>query len=212
MTIKMEPIEKLTRRNSPWSILLLVLALGIFTACEERPAVDEPIVEDDEYAVEETGPSVSDITSNPESYEGQTVTLQGEVGEMMDSTTFRLSEGTFGDGLLVVVQRTTTPSDQPNEVMPMEGEEARVRGTIALMTRSEIEQQYQVELDEETGVTEELGVEGEETTETEERQAVLIAESVTRASTDGAMRDGGAFGADRDAEAGDDRVARDSDL
>jgi hypothetical protein len=206
MMNNMESIKKLSRRNSPWSILLLVLALGIFTACEERPAVDDRIVEDDEFAVEEPmGPSVSDITSNPETYEGQMVTVQGEVDEVLNNTGFRLSEGMFGEGLLVIHQRTTTPNDRPDQVIPMEGEEARVRGTVALMTKAEIQQQYQLHLDDD------MDAEVDEMErDTAERQAVLIAESVTRAVGSGALQRDDAFGAERTVpETEDERVARD---
>ena len=48
------------------------------------------------------GVTVDDVVDDPEQYEGQTVTVSGEIDEAYGGTAFTIGGGAFGEDLLVI--------------------------------------------------------------------------------------------------------------
>jgi hypothetical protein len=117
---------------------------------EAAGRVDEPgdVVlpgEAEELDIEGTEVELEDIADNPEEYLGQTVTVSGEVSEVLSPQVFRMNEGNLldiGDEILVVHLPEQTP------VVMAEDAEIQVTGTVRSLIQAEIERDFDFGLDE----------------------------------------------------------------
>lgn len=139
-------------------MLITVLLLGVLVACntttpgigdvgEGDNAVGEPVT-----GVEEVG--LDDIADDPDEYIGQTVTVSGEVSEVLAPQVFRINEDNLldiGDELLVVHtgQQTTANLAEDSEI--------QVTGVVHRFTVGEVENTLGIEL----GLDDDLEVEYE---------------------------------------------------
>lgn len=92
------------------------------------------------------GLSVSEVAGNPETYEGSTITVAGDLEEVVSPNAIRIGGGMAGgDGLLVIGL-----GDFPARLRPaMEQEEAvlQVTGTVRKFERVEFENESGIDLD-----------------------------------------------------------------
>ena len=102
-------------------VLMLVLALMTVPALAQEATPDTTMQEDRTPTLEElqsmaVDGTIQSVTSNSDEYYGEVVTLEGEIGEFVNSYAFALGEGAAIDNdLVLVVNQSGEPF--PQEIM-----------------------------------------------------------------------------------------------
>ncbi|MGE0158471.1 MAG: hypothetical protein AB7T31_03610 [Gemmatimonadales bacterium] len=135
---------------------------------EATPEASEPIEREDALTANEIG--VEDIVSEPASFAGRTVTVTGDLEEVVGPRAFKLDEdaplqGGIDNDLLVLGKQTAGLDEIDDQWLD---NRVRVTGTVRTMTVVEIEREVGWDLDPEIEA------------ELEGREAVLIADAVQR--------------------------------
>lgn len=161
------------KNTSAW-IVALTLALP---ACADAPVEDEPLLEEDPIeAVEAVTPTagdevtVADVAGDPAQYIGRTVTVEGDLEEVLGPLAFTLDEDAITEAgidndLLVVGAQTANLAMIDDQWL---NNRVRVTGTVQIRTVVELERELGWDLDPEL----EAEVEG--------REGIIIATSVER--------------------------------
>jgi hypothetical protein len=140
---------------------------GPYEEGAEGPVDESPAVE------EEPGANVAELSEAPEEYAGQTVTLQGQVEDVIGVNTFRIQqeEDFFGEDTALVITAT------PTTALPNDDEYVQVTGEVRTFEVAEIEQEY--------GLNWNADIEAE--LEQYENQPVVIAQSIEPIPEDAAQ-------------------------
>ncbi len=130
-------------------ITVLLVLVGALVACGEEEA---PVGAGGEADMEET--ELDDVAGDPDAYVGQTVTVSGEVSEVLSPNMFRINNDEvldIGDEVLVV----HTGQEAATELV--EETEVLVTGVVHRFTVAEIEDDLGIDL----GLDEDVEVEYE---------------------------------------------------
>ncbi len=86
-------------------------------------------------------PEIEEVSENPDSYYGQEIALEGEIGEIRNDYAFTLKEDQFigGDNLLII-NATGEPIPQPDETVV-------ITGQVRPFVKAEFEQDYDLTWD-----------------------------------------------------------------
>ncbi len=139
-----------------WTIIVIVvIALAGFLAYTWLRDDDTVTITPDETAnvTNEPAESTDDeatlrsIVENPEQHYGQTVTVQGEIQDLLSSRVFKISDRAAGDELHVVTRNPLT-EQQLNEATELfeDNADVKVQGTLRQMTTAELETEYNIDL------------------------------------------------------------------
>jgi hypothetical protein len=156
--------------RSPWRRIrgtaIMLLLAGSLAACADREAAVEPEVAASPPVVVETSPSpemeaspspmmsaspqpagnvtLDDITENPETYFGQTVTVEGGIDEVRSEQAFTIASSTLVDANEVLVVSATGQAFDA----ALEAEQpVRVTGELREFVLAEIERDFDLTLD-----------------------------------------------------------------
>jgi hypothetical protein len=107
-----------------------------------EPGVTQPTAEADDVG-EEGAASVSAIDDDPEAFYGQTVTIMGDVTEVVDQQSFRIDdpEPLGGDDLLVLMPSTGAMG------AVADGESVTVTGVVQQFDQTELESALGIDID-----------------------------------------------------------------
>lgn len=137
--------------------LAVVLIFGLGAACTEAPM----------SADRETGATVTDIADNPDDYVGRTVTVAGEIEEILAPQVFRLGGEDFYGGELVVISEKPIPRPTRRRDNTLVYRDiVQVTGVVRRLNSAQLEQELGWE----------LGPKVEK--ELEEAETVVVASSV----------------------------------
>lgn len=162
-------------RSSMLGLLIIALGFGLtLTGCtddDEMEVGEEEVMNEGMGMDEEATTSIPALEGEPMEYMGQTVTVDGEVEEVWDVSTFTLTGGLFTGNLPVIV-----PPNVASGMTISEDDELQVTGTVQAFVVTELETEYGFDLLPEVEA------------EIEEREPVLVAETITPMDMEGGMQ------------------------
>lgn len=115
------------------AIALALTAAAIVPGFNKKAEAQIPVVAQ--------GATLEEVAEDTQMYIGQTVTVRGELGEMLDSNTFKLSEKGFlffGDDEILVVNASGQPFVPPAD----KGIPIQVTGQVREFRRAELETEF----------------------------------------------------------------------
>lgn len=97
-----------------------------------------------------TDSMLEQMTDNPQSYSGQTVTVEGEVQDSISNRVFSIADDPVDQEVLVVT-RNTLSEEQVADMEPLFGDNARVEvtGEFRQFVAADIESEFDVDIDDE---------------------------------------------------------------
>jgi uncharacterized protein YcfL len=145
--LKNNRLLKLLKR--PASIVTMVLASTVIAACDSLPDnVSNPqqsLTDNNELAEVETVTSLEEVAEEGNQLIGQTVTISGEVEEVLspDSLVLEDEENLFFEDKVLVL----SVNNLQNELVLQEGENAQITGEVAQLVVAEFEREYDLTWD-----------------------------------------------------------------
>lgn len=124
-----------------WIIGAVLLAILAFVLIQ--------VFNEEQSAAPEAAVTVSDIADNPQEYYGSTVTVSGEVGELIGPRAFTIgAEDDLGGGSLLVVGAQQLPQIMEGEADEITAQDvAQVTGPVREFNLTEVENEIGAELD-----------------------------------------------------------------
>jgi hypothetical protein len=122
---------------------VMAALIGVGACSNPEPQATENSTSTYSEEVAEQSETLDAVANNPEAYVGETLTVVGEVVETYDSQAFILREEEYfaaDEGLLVVMQDSTTPLPNPGEYVELTGE-------VQQFVVTNLEKDYNIALD-----------------------------------------------------------------
>ncbi len=135
--------------KKPTTLFLTILASTLVVACNsvEETATNpqQELTDTSETEGVETVTELEDVAEDGEQLIGQTVTITGEVEEILSPDALILAddEDLFAEDKVLVL----SVDNLQNELVLQEGEDAQITGEVALLVISELETEYELTWD-----------------------------------------------------------------
>jgi hypothetical protein len=145
--LKINHLLKLLKR--PTSVVTMVLASTVIAACDSLPDnasnPQQDLTDNNEAAEVQTVTSLEEVAEEGNELIGQTVTISGEVEEILSPSALILEDNEdlfFEDQVLVL-----SVDNLQNELVLQEGENAQITGEVIQLVVAEFEKDYDLTWD-----------------------------------------------------------------
>jgi hypothetical protein len=135
--------------KKPTSVVTMILASTVIAACDSFSnnvgTSQQDLTENNEAAQVETVTSLEDVAEEGNELIGQTVTISGEVEEVLspDALILEEDENLFGDDQVLVL----SVDNLQNEPVLQEGENAQITGEVVQLVVADLERDYDLTWD-----------------------------------------------------------------